>query len=436
MKNKSYLYEFIKYSSLNTLGMIGLSCYILADTYFISKGMGADGLAALNLAIPVYSFMHGCGLMIGMGGATKYSIGKSRNGTDDGVFSSAVIMAIFLAAVFMITGGLFSGKIAVALGAESSVYEMTEIYLRIILMFAPAFFANDLLICFTRNDGEPRLAMAAMLTGSISNVLLDYIFIFPLGMGITGAVLATGLAPVISIAVLSMHIIRRRNGFGLKKPQNMHRHIFSVFSLGFSSLVTEVSSGIVILIFNVILLGISGNIGVAAYGITANLSLVITAVYTGIAQGMQPVVSRAYGASDNKGAALVLHYSFAASFIVSVVSYSIIFFFAENIASAFNSGGNEMLQSIAVPGLKIYFTGVLFAGFNIMLSMYFAAVERAVPSQILSLLRGFVLISSAAYILSSLWGITGVWLSFPVAEAVSSIIGAALYIRYLRMIKK
>lgn len=436
MKNKGYLYEFIKYSSLNALGMIGLSCYILADTYFISKGMGADGLAALNLAIPVYSFMHGCGLMIGMGGATKYSIGKSRNGTDGGVFSSAAVMAALLAAAFMITGGVFSGKIAAALGAEGSVYEMTEIYLRIILLFALAFLANDLLICFTRNDGEPRLAMAAMLTGSISNVLLDYIFIFPLDMGITGAVLATGLAPVISIAVLSMHIIRRRNGFGLKKPQNIHRHIFSVLSLGFSSLVTEVSSGIVILIFNVILLGISGNIGVAAYGITANISLVITAVYTGIAQGMQPVVSRAYGASDNKGAALVLHYSFAASFIISVVSYSIIFFFAENIASAFNSDGNEMLQSIAVPGLKIYFTGVLFAGFNIMLSMYFAAVERAVPSQILSLLRGFVLISSAAYILSSLLGITGVWLSFPVAEAVSSIIGAALYIIYLRVIRK
>lgn len=436
MKNKGYLYEFIKYSSLNALGMIGLSCYILADTYFISKGMGADGLAALNLAIPVYSFMHGCGLMIGMGGATKYSIGKSRNGTDGGVFSSAAVMAALLAAAFMITGGVFSGKIAAALGAEGSVYEMTEIYLRIILLFAPAFLANDLLICFTRNDGEPRLAMAAMLTGSISNVLLDYIFIFPLDMGITGAVLATGLAPVISIAVLSMHIIRRRNGFGLKKPQNIHRHIFSVLSLGFSSLVTEVSSGIVILIFNVILLGISGNIGVAAYGITANISLVITAVYTGIAQGMQPVVSRAYGASDNKGAALVLHYSFAASFIISVVSYSIIFFFAENISSAFNSDGNEMLQSIAVPGLKIYFTGVLFAGFNIMLSMYFAAVERAVPSQILSLLRGFVLISSAAYILSSLLGITGVWLSFPVAEAVSSIIGAALYIIYLRVIRK
>lgn len=436
MKNKGYLYEFIKYSSLNALGMIGLSCYILADTYFISKGMGSDGLAALNLAIPVYSFMHGCGLMIGMGGATKYSIGKSRNGTDGGVFSSAAVMAALLAAAFMITGGVFSGKIAAALGAEGSVYEMTEIYLRIILLFAPAFLANDLLICFTRNDGEPRLAMAAMLTGSISNVLLDYIFIFPLDMGITGAVLATGLAPVISIAVLSMHIIRRRNGFGLKKPQNIHRHIFSVLSLGFSSLVTEVSSGIVILIFNVILLGISGNIGVAAYGITANISLVITAVYTGIAQGMQPVVSRAYGASDNKGAALVLHYSFAASFIISVVSYSIIFFFAENISSAFNSDGNEMLQSIAVPGLKIYFTGVLFAGFNIMLSMYFAAVERAVPSQILSLLRGFVLISSAAYILSSLLGITGVWLSFPVAEAVSSIIGAALYIIYLRVIRK
>lgn len=426
--NKKYFNDFIKYSSLNVLGMVGLSCYILADTYFVSKGMGADGLAALNIAIPVYSLMHGCGLMTGMGGATKYSISGGRDGDGSIIFTVSAIIAAVWAVFFFMTGCFFSGKIAAALGAEGSVYAMTETYIRIILLFSPAFMANDLLICFTRNDGDPKTAMAAMLTGSISNVILDYIFIFPFGMGITGAVLATGIAPIISIFILSIRIIRGRNGFKITLPRCPLRAPLSVITLGVPSLVTEVSSGIVIIIFNALLLGISGNIGVAAYGVIANISLVIMSVYTGIAQGMQPVVSRAYGISDNRGAVLVMRYSLTAAALISVITYALIFVFAQGIAAAFNSDGNELLQMIAVPGLKIYFTGIIFAGINIVLSMYFASVERALPAQILSVLRGLVLISAAAYVLSSVMGISGIWLSFPTAEALSCVIGAILYI--------
>lgn len=423
--NKNYFHDFIKYSSLNVLGMIGLSCYILADTYFISKGMGADGLAALNIAIPVYSFVHGCGLMTGMGGATKYSVSGGRDGT---IITVSAIIATVLAVMFFMIGCCFSGDLAAALGAEGTVYTMAETYIRIILMFSPAFLANDLLICFTRNDGAPKIAMAAMLTGSISNVILDYIFIFPFGMGITGAVLATGMAPIISLLILSIHIIKGRSGFRLAFLRCSLRPFGSVLALGVPSFVTEVSSGMVIIVFNMLLLNRSGSIGVAAYGIIANISLVIISVYTGIAQGMQPVVSRAYGMSDKRGAALVLRYSLTAAVAISIIAYALIFVFAQNIAATFNSSGDELLQTMAVPGLKIYFTGIIFAGVNIVLAMYFAAVECALPAQILSVLRGLVLISAAACILSYVIGINGIWLSFLTAEALSSAIGAIMYV--------
>lgn len=175
MENKLLLKEFLRYSSLNVLGMIGLSCYILADTYFVSVGLGANGLAALNIAIPVYSFIHGSGLMLGMGGATKYTILKSKNEhkSSNIVFTSTICIALAVSIVFVFMGLFLSKAITSVLGADDVIFIMTSTYLKVILLFAPAFIINDIMICFVRNDGNPKLSMLAMLGGSLSNVLLD-----------------------------------------------------------------------------------------------------------------------------------------------------------------------------------------------------------------------------------------------------------------------
>lgn len=262
----AYRNEFFKYASPNVLGMLGLSCYILADTFFISRGMGADGLTALNLAIPVYSFIHGSGLMFGMGGAIKYAIFRSQKKTDqtDGVFSVTVKAAALLAAVFLLAGLFFSETLTAMLGADSAVFAMANIYLKVILLFAPAFMLNEILLCFVRNDGAPQLAMTAMVSGSFSNIVLDYVFIFPMNMGIFGAVLATGMAPFISMAILSVHWWKKRHGFRFRLRDTAFHMLLSIFSLGFPSLITELSSGVVIIVFNFILLKLQGNVGVAA----------------------------------------------------------------------------------------------------------------------------------------------------------------------------
>ena len=136
----SNLKEFIKYTVFNVLGMIGLSCYIFADTFFISFGLGANGLAALNLALPVYSVINGSGLMLGIGGATKYAIMKNQgNKKYNESFMNTVFMAIVIGIIFFLTGIIFSGNIATLLEANKQVYHMTSIYLKVLLMFGPAF---------------------------------------------------------------------------------------------------------------------------------------------------------------------------------------------------------------------------------------------------------------------------------------------------------
>lgn len=424
--------QFIKYTSLNVLGMLGLSCYILADTFFVSKGLGANGLAALNLAIPIYSFIHGSGLMIGMGGATKYAICQSRNSkeTANHAFTNAAFLVLIFAAIFFFLGLWGSEHLAHLLGADATVFQMAKTYLRVILLFAPMFLLNNLLLCFVRNDGAPQLSMAAMFGGSLSNVLLDYIFIFPCQMGIFGAAFATGLAPVISIIILSPFFWRKKNRFHICRCKFSGKLSRNIFSAGLPSLITEVSSGIVIIVFNLIILRLQGNIGVAAYGIIANLFLVILSLYTGIAQGIQPLISSNYGAGVQRNVRTVLRYALLTEAIISLALYAIVFLGASQIAAIFNSEHNALLQNIAELGLKIYFTGCLFAGFNIILSVYFTSTEYARPAHIISLLRGFLLIIPLAILLSFSNGLNGVWCAFPLTELFVSGLALLLFLRH------
>ena len=181
-----------------------------------------------------------------------------------------------------------------------------------------------------------------------------------------------------------------------------------------------------------IILGLEGNTGVAAYGVIANISLVVTAVYTGISQGIQPLVSTAHGQDRPGLIRQYLRYALITLLVLSAALYLLLFLFAGPVALIFNSEGDPRLQQIAEEGLRLYFTGALFAGFNIILSMYFTSVERALPAHITSLLRGFLLILPMAFLRAACWGMTGVWLAFPLTEAVTAALGAGFYALYAR----
>ena len=424
--------DFIRYSLFSIMGMIAISCYILADTFFVAQGLGTNGLAALNLAIPTYDFIHGTGLMLGMGGATRFSILKSQNNQKgaDTIFTNTVYLGIFFSIIFMLGGLFFSGSLARLLGANQNTFEMTNTYLRVMMLFSPAFIFNDIILCFVRNDGNPRLSMIATVCGSLFNVVFDYIFIFPCNMGMLGAVLATGFSPVVGLTIMSPHWLGKKRGFHFRKLVPDADSIRTNISLGFPSLLSQISAAIVMIIFNMLILGLEGNTGVAAYGVIANISLVVLSFYTGIAQGIQPLVSHSYGRKKTDGIRQFLRYAMISMVILSAVMYLILFVFADPIASAFNSEHNAKLQEIAITGLKLYFTSLVFAGFNIILSMYFTSVEKALPAQIISLLRGLILIIPIAFLFANLWDMTGVWMSFPATELVTAVVGAVLYFIY------
>ena len=214
METRPLAREFTRYAALSVLGMVAVSCYILADTFFVARGLGSAGLAALNLAIPVYNVIHGTGLLLGMGGATRFAVLRSQGAARRAcaVYTHTLALGAAAAAAFAALGVLGAPALAALLGADGQIFAMTATYLRVLLLFSPAFLLNDILVCFVRNDGAPQLAMAATVSGSLANVVMDYIFIFPCGLGIFGAVLATGFSPVIGICVQAPHWLGRGCG--------------------------------------------------------------------------------------------------------------------------------------------------------------------------------------------------------------------------------
>ena len=423
MNKNALVKEFLKYSSLSIFGMLGFSCYILVDTFFVSLALGTSGLTALNIAVPVYGVIHGIGLMLGMGGATRFTIMKNSGETEscNKIFTNTVYIAVLFSVVFIFMGIFLHSEISVLLGADDSVFEMTDIYIMVLLLFAPAFIFNDILICFVRNDGSPQLSTISSLSGSVSNIILDYILIFPLKLGMFGAVLATALAPVIGISLSSIHFLRKKGGLRLVKTKPEFKHIKYNFILGFPSFMDQISISIVIFVFNFLMLRHGGNTAVAAYSIIANVAIVINAFFN-------------YGQGNKENIKFYFYLAIITVFISSIILYLIIFFLAAPISDIFNSENNLLLKELSVEGLRLYFISVFFTGLNIIITIFFTSTGKPLFSQILSLARGLVIIVPMAFIFARFMQIKGIWLSFPVTEAVTLVASiAALLIMKKRM---
>lgn len=425
---KSILKKFAKYVGLNILGMIGISCYILADTYFVSKVLGSTGIAALNLSISIYSIIHGIGLMIGIGGATRFSILKSQNKDREAnsVFSTSIKLGIGIGIIFVLIGLFGSRYLALVLGADTSTLPLTKTYLGTILYFAPFFILNNIMLAFVRNDNNPKLSMNAMLVGSFSNIILDYVFMFSLNMGMFGAAFATSLAPIISTGILMIHFIKKKKKLLLSRNKIIYSYIPDICTLGISAFITEVSSAVVLIAFNIVILNIEGNLGVAAYGIIANLALVVIAIFTGLAQGIQPLISKYYGLKNYEVLRKICKYAFITAISLAIAIYLSFFLYTNSIVEIFNSESNLEISRIAGVGLRIYFLGFFFVGINIVTTMFLSATENARDAFLISIARGFVIIIPLVLILSKIWHMTGVWIAFVLTEFIVTV--AAIYL--------
>lgn len=422
MNNKSSEKLFFKYVSQNILGMIGLSAYVLADTFFISKAEGANGITALNLVLPIYSIIFAIGQMIGIGYATRFKIQRAKEDKRaEYFFSNAIAFSIIFSSIFMFIGAVYAKELLYLLGGRGYIARIGAEYTKIFMMFAPFFMLNYIFNAFVRNDGAPSVAMVSTLLSSLFNIIMDYILMFPLGLGMKGAALATALSPILGILICCIHFLDKKNTLSIKLARLDFKQLIKSCQLGFAAFIGELSSGVTTMVFNYIILSITGNTGVAAFGIVANVSIVAICIFNGISQGTQPLLSDYYGRGNTYDLRKVLRLSIITSLVFSVLIILFTNLFAGNIVDIFNSDNDALMYDYAVKGIKLYFIGFIFAGFNIIGTGYLSSTESAGWAFITSILRGFIAITFFAFLLSCFFDMTGVWLAFGACELFTSI---------------
>lgn len=413
------LKQFTKYVLQSVAGMVGISVYILADTFFISLHSGANGLAVLNLILPVFGLIYAIGAMIGIGSATRYRISKAKGEPVDFYFTQSVLFSVLCSIPFILIGIFLPEKLLQLLGGDATLTALGRDYLRIILIASPFFMTNYTFTAFTRNDHAPATAMLGSIAGSLFNIVFDYVFMFPMGLGMTGAALATAVCPAVTMSICCTHLFGKKNHVEFRFRRLSLRHLFSCCQLGISAFVGEISSAVTTIVFNMLILSIAGNIGVAAYGVIANISIVAMSIFNGLAQGAQPLISECYGKGDTAHVKKLLKWSLLTCLATEIIIVGAVFLATNPLISLFNSEQSAELARYADEGIRLYFLGYLVAGINIVLVAYFSAVDKPKPAITGSLLRGVVAIIFFAILLSTLFGMTGIWLSFLCAEVLT-----------------
>ena len=340
---------FIKYAVPQMIGLLFNSIYVIVDGVFIGMRLGNTALAAAGVAVPIVELL--IALSIGMtSGAGVVISGRLASENFHGArsaFMNALLLQGCFAAAIAVFGNVFLYPLAAFLGATPDILKPTVAYLRYIVTLSPFLLYSYLLGGLARNDGRPKLAMIALSVGSLSNILLDYVFMYPLDMGISGAALATATGPVISVLILLPHFLLKKGClyFQIDRPDTVTLRWF--LSLGLPSFVMEFSIGMVTFLMNygIVRYGF-GEDGLAAYLIIGYLMLIILTLFLGMAEGLQPAFSYLHAAAQQEKIRSLLRIAIFVFLALGIVSYLAVFLHSLLFYRLFTPG-NESLAVFA-----------------------------------------------------------------------------------------
>lgn len=427
-ENIPALYRKVLYPTL--LGMLAAVSYTIADGIFVGQGVGSEALAAINIAAPLFLVSSGLALMFGFGGSVTASIhlANGREKTAKIVMTQAMAAAA-LAQILMTALALaFPEQTLRLFGCSDTLMPYAKDYL---FGYVPFLVFNGLMITaefFVRLDGSPKFAMAASITASGINVFLDWLFIFPMKMGIFGAAIATGIGCVIGMIMLvvylsrpshNLHFVRfklTRTGIGLTL-----RNIGYMCRLGLSSLISELSVAFLMMCGNFVFIGLCGDPGVAAFSVVCYLFPVVFMVNNSMGQAAQPIISYNYGLQRSDRTRLALNVSMRTALIYGVVIVLVSLLGAEWVVRMFLSP-EDQAYPLAVSGLRLFSAGFIPFAVNVIAMSYFQSIERPKAATAITILRSFVFMGAAFLILPRLLGLKGAWLAVPVSEILTMLV--------------
>lgn len=419
------------------LGMMFNMAFVLTDGIFVGHGIGDDGLACINLAAPIMMFVTGAGMMFGIGSSVVGAIHLAQDNKKAAriIATQAYLASLVFAAVVAAVFYLFPNGTLSLLGVSDTLMAMAKEYY---LWFIPTciFLMFQIVGEFIiRLDGAPRYAMYANIIPALINIVLDYIFIFPCGMGLKGAALATDIGTGIGALMALYYMLFRAQHlrfYRLKRTWTSLRltlrNVGYMMKMGFSAFVGELAISVMILTGNISFGRLLGDGGIAAFSVICYLFPVVYMIYNAAAQSAQPIISYNHGATQPQRVNKTFRYSVIICIAFGLVATLLFAFFAPTVIGIFLDTTTKAYP-IATKGLPLFASGFVFVAFNVSAIGYFQSIERANFATLLMVLRGIVLLIAAFLLLPRWWGASGLWLAVPCAEVITFFIILAWFVK-------
>jgi len=425
----------IKQSLPASIGILVMSLNILVDTIFVGNWIGSTAIAAINVVLPISFFIAALGMAIGIGGSSIISRALGANNYEKALktFGNQITLTILLSTMMVVLGLVYINDLIPAFGGKGAIFEPAKIYYRIVLYGVPilalVMMGNNVI----RAEGKPTFAMVAMIIPSVGNLIADYVLINLLDMGMEGAAWATTGSYLVSFLYIQWFFLSKNSElkisfshFGLDKSI-----LKEIGALGFVTLSRQAVVSVVYLLMNNILFDLGGESSVAVYAIIGRMLMFALFPVLGVTQGFLPIAGFNYGANNPQRVREVINKAILYACILAVGVFAIIMIFPEEIVSVFTT--DERVLAETPPAMRWVFAAIPIIAFQLIGSAYFQAIGKAVPALLLTLTRQGFFFIPLILILPNYFGELGVWISFPLADVISTIVTGFFLNREIRL---
>lgn len=438
MSDKNLRSEFLKYVSATVASLTVFALYSMVDGLMVSWGVNEYAMSAVNLSLPVTNVLFSIAVMFAVGASTIIAIYLAQNKRKeaDALFSQNV--AVLLALGLVLSAGIFLLRepLGYLLGADQVTIGYVKDYLKGLAPFGAFFILSYNLEVLVKTDGHPRLALYTVITGALTNCVLDYVAIFWLDMGVFGAAVATGLSQALTTVIYLIHFFGKRCTFRLRKFKPNFPIYKKLLMLGFADSTNELCIGVMILLFNRVVQAHLGANGLVSYTVIAYVTTLICNLMMGVPQGAQPLISYHHGRRQHKDCRTLLRYGLITVGCLSVVVFAVLFVFAPQLVRFYLDDPSPQMVTDTVAAFRPYSVSYLLLGFNMMISGYMTARELPMQAMAISVGRGMAVQAGCLLVLSSLFGARGIWITPVLSESLVLVLSVAFLLAQTKKERK
>lgn len=417
-----------------SIGILVMSLNVLVDTIFVGNWIGSIAIAAINVVLPVSFFIAALGMAIGIGGSSIISraLGAENRERALKTFGNQITLNILLTSVMVIMGLVFINQLIPAFGGKGDIFEPAKVYYRIVLYGVPFLALSMMGNNVIRAEGKPKFSMIAMIIPSFGNIFLDYIFIYVFDWGMAGAAWATTISYIMSFSYVVYFFMSSKSELKISLSHfGLDLSILKEISaLGFVTLSRQAVVSVTYLLMNNILFSYGGESSVASYGIIGRMLMFALFPVLGVTQGFLPIAGYNYGAHLYKRVRVSINKAIFYAGVLALGVFAIIMIFPESIVSVFTQ--DPQILENTPHYMRWVFAATPIIAIQLIGSAYFQAIGKAVPALLLTLSRQGFFFIPLILILPKYFGELGVWISFPIADVLSTMVTGFFLNREIR----